>query len=182
MSPTVKSAGLAAGLAAGVAAGLAAGFAAGFAAVCASASAQGTASAIAARALPVFILQPPLSPLSVPHGAPEILTFTIRGLETHACSFENSAPPSRRPAARSAELARNIVVERDTHQDDEQGDAKLLSQSLGPLRQRAALQPLHQLEDDLSAIQDRNRQQVEEPQRQGNGHQEAEERRPPRLG
>src|SRR5882762_5327021 len=156
MSPTVKSAG--------------------FAAVCASASAHRTASAIAARAVRVFILQPPVSPLSALRGALETLgNCTIRGLETHACSFENSAPPQRRLAARSAELARNIVVERDTHQDDEQGDANLLSQSLGPLRQRAALQPLHQLEDDLSAIQDRNRQQVEEPQRQGDEHQEAEE-------
>src|SRR3984893_17973420 len=156
MSPTVESAGLAAGFAAG----------------CASASAHRTASAMAARAVRVFILQPPVSPLSTLRGAPETLGhYIIRALQTQ-----------RRLAAPSAELARNIVVERDTHQDDEQGDANLLSHSLGPLRQTAALQPLHQLEDDLSAIQDRNRQQVEEPQRERNEHQEAEERRHPRLG
>src|SRR3981081_4946371 len=101
-------------------------------------------------------------------------------METHASGAKTPQPRWRPLAARSTELARNIVVERDTHQDDEQGDANLLSQSLGPLRQRAALQPLHQLEDDLSAIQDRNRQQVEEPERQGNEHQAGEERRNPR--
>src|SRR6202163_2289541 len=85
MSPTVKSAGVAAGVAAGVVA------------VCASASAHRTASATAARAVRVFILQPPVSPLSALRGAPETLgNCTIRGLETHACSFENSAPPQPR--------------------------------------------------------------------------------------
>jgi len=40
--------------------------------------------------------------------------------------------------ARSTELARNVVIERDTHQNDEQNDAQLLPEGLCPFRERAA--------------------------------------------
>src|ERR1700728_5224674 len=77
----------------------------------------------------------------------------------------------------SAKLARNVVVQRNTHQDDEQSDPHLLPKGLGTLGKRAAFQPLHQLKEDLAAVEDRDRQQVEDPERQRDEHQEAQERR-----
>src|SRR6516225_8029135 len=76
-------------------------------------------------------------------GATHLMRCTIREPQT-----DSLQRCSRGPQTRSTELARNIVVQRDTHQDDEQGDTHLLSQRLGPLRKRAALEPLHQLEQD----------------------------------
>src|SRR5580700_9886887 len=147
MSPTMKSAGSAV--------------------VCASASAQRRRSATPARANRVFMLR-----------SPHTLTSRLwsAGQETHALHYLRtggfaSAGGHLRvgvttPIARSTELARNVVVERDTHQDDEKGDAHLLPEDLCAFRQRTALEPFHQLKQDLAAVEDRNGQQVKKPQRQ----------------
>src|SRR5207245_8161846 len=48
--------------------------------------------------------------------------------------------------------------------------------------QRAALEPLDELKDDLAAVQNRNRQQVQKAERQRDEHQETHERGDPGLG
>src|SRR5271170_7240354 len=119
MSPTVKSAGSAS--------------------VCASASAQRKMSATPARTNRVFMLPSPDTLTSRLWSARQkLLHCTIQ-------EPEDSHPPAvtrvavTTPIARSTELARNVVVERDTHQDDEKGDAHLLPEDLCAFRQRAAL-------------------------------------------
>ena len=77
-----------------------------------------------------------------------------------------------RSLGRSTELACDVVEQCDTHQQDEQRNTDLLSERLRPLGQRAALQPLDELKDDLPAVENRDGQQVEKSQRQRNQHQE----------
>ena len=56
------------------------------------------------------------------------------------CSLPGSSDP--RSPINSTELARDIVEERHTHQEDEQRDADLLAKRLRTVGQRTALQPL----------------------------------------
>src|SRR5262245_5498858 len=67
----------------------------------------------------------------------------------------------RRIIDNSAEQPRKIVVERKAHQHEQQHDADLLADRLCPLRQRTALRELGELIDDLPAVEDRDRQQVQ---------------------
>ena len=53
---------------------------------------------------------------------------------------------------------------------------------LRALRQRAALDGLHQLVDDLSAVEQRNRHQIEYAQAHADDGEEADERRQPEIG
>src|SRR6185437_16925554 len=76
----------------------------------------------------------------------------------------------------SAELAGYGVEERYPHEEDQQRYPHLLSERLRPIRHGAALHPLDELEDDLAAVEDGDRQQVEESQGQRDQHQEAQER------
>src|SRR5262252_4950887 len=108
---------------------------------CANPMAACTSSASAARATRSFMLQ---HPSNLPFAPPGRLTCIIREPQTQAaCSTAQAAV---RPCANpSTELARNVVVQRHTHQDDEQRDSHLLPERLGALRERAALQPLDEL-------------------------------------
>src|SRR5258708_26663518 len=131
--------------------------------LCAAAGAQSAASVSATSARPARLAPPRESALGAPAARCEGFMTRSEG------------------RARSTELARNVVVERDTHQEDEQRDAQLLPERLSALGQRASRQPLDDLKQDLPPVEDRDRQQVEEAQRQGDQHQEAEKRRDARL-
>src|SRR5687767_6159739 len=56
----------------------------------------------------------------------------------------------------STEQAREVVVEGEAHQHQEQHQADLLTDGVRPLGQRAALGEFSELEDDLPAVEDRN--------------------------
>src|SRR5688572_14478562 len=58
------------------------------------------------------------------------------------------------------DLERHVVEERDAHEQDQKSNPDLLTESLCALGQRAALQPLDQLEYHLSAIEDGNGQEI----------------------
>src|SRR6202050_2008333 len=51
------------------------------------------------------------------------------------------------------QMSGDIVIERDAHQEDQQGYPHLLTETLGSLRQRAPLDGFHQLIDHLTAVQ-----------------------------
>src|SRR4029077_16285981 len=87
-----------------------------------------------------------------------------------------AAKPSPLSLCPSTDLARDVVEEGHTHQQDEQRDAHLLTEGLRPIRSRAALEPLGQLKHDLSAVEDRDGQQIQEAERQRDEHEEAQER------
>src|SRR5215470_15025019 len=97
---------------------------------------------------------------------------TVKSASLPACARHNAQTAQRRPGRRepscfthkyflsrarravgfkicSTELACDVVEQCDTHQQDEQRNTNLLSERLGALRERAALQPLHELKDDL---------------------------------
>ena len=79
---------------------------------------------------------------------------------------------------RAAQLnkPRQVVVESETHQHEQQHDADLLADGLRALGQRAALGKLGELEDDLPAVEDRNGQQIEHEQTHAHDREERQER------
>ena len=66
--------------------------------------------------------------------------------------------------SRSAQDSRYIVIKCEAHQQEQRKYANLLPDNLRPIGQRAAFHPFRNLVHDLPAIQDRNRQQVEDAQ------------------
>src|ERR1700683_5125438 len=71
----------------------------------------------------------------------------------------------------STELSRDVVEQCNAHQQDEQRHAQLLADGLETFRQRAALEPLDGLKDDLAAVEDRDWQQVHESEGEAEDHQ-----------
>src|SRR5512135_1468448 len=64
----------------------------------------------------------------------------------------------------SAEQPGQVVVERKTHQHEQQQDADLLADRLGALGERAALDEFRQLVDHLAAVEHRDGQQIQHEQ------------------
>src|SRR5665213_2092644 len=75
----------------------------------------------------------------------------------------------------SAKLARDIIEERHPEQQHQQRDADLLAKYLRALAQGLALDPFCHLKHDLAAIQQRDRQQVEQRERQRDQYQKLQE-------
>src|SRR5688500_8573826 len=74
----------------------------------------------------------------------------------------------------SIELAHDVVEQRDAHEQYQKCNPDLLTEELSTLGERIAFEPFDQLEYDLPAVENRDRQQVQEPKTQRNQHQEAE--------
>ncbi len=109
----------------------------------------------------------------------QIMTFCnvlVIRTPTFATLSLDSVCPAYWPERARADLARDVVEQRDAHQQDQECDPDLLAEHLRALGERAALQPLHELEHHLTAIEYWNRQQVQEPEAQRNEHQEIQER------
>src|ERR1700733_2911087 len=105
---------------------------------------------------------------------------TSNGAASHASAARSARHFARRVRLikdASTELSREIVEQRNAHQQDQQRHAQLLADGLETFGQRATLEPFDGLEDDLTAVEDWNRQQIHESERQTDDDQEAEERR-----
>src|SRR5512145_1896920 len=76
----------------------------------------------------------------------------------------SAASTFKRMAGGSAEQARQVVVEGEAHQHEQQHQTDLLSDGLCALGQRTALGELRELEDDLPSIENRNGQQIQDEQ------------------
>src|SRR5450631_1023562 len=93
----------------------------------------------------------------------------------HSSNILNAPRVMRTPPApwrTSTELPRDVVVEGDAHEQHNQHDTDLLTGDLRALGQRTAFQPLDGLYDDLTTIENRDGQQVHEPQGQTDHDQE----------
>src|SRR5688500_10671878 len=88
----------------------------------------------------------------------------------------NAASSFRRIGDGSTEQTREVVVEGEAHQYQEQHQADLLADGLRTLGQRAALGEFRELEDDLPAVEDRNREQIQHEQAHAHYRQERKER------
>src|SRR5690606_34386634 len=105
------------------------------------------------------------------------------------CAATGSAPRPRTTTMRTAVPARkncftrtsatgqpdDIVEKGEAHQEQQQQDADLLADDLHPLGYRAAFRDLNELVDDLPAVQQGNRQQVDDAQADTDDRQEAQE-------
>src|SRR5258708_6131306 len=118
----------------------------------------------------------------VPHGAclnpplySQIMTFR-NVLVIRRPTFATNLSVGLLAGESRADLARDVVEQGDAHHEDQQGDPDLLAEHLRALGEWAALQPLHELEHHLATVEYRNGQEVEEPEAQGNEHQEIHER------
>src|ERR1700685_4369574 len=80
----------------------------------------------------------------------------------------------------STELSRDVVEQCNAHQQDEQRHAQLLADGLETFRQRAALEPLDGLKDDLAAVEDRDWQQVHKSEGEADDHQKLQKRGQPK--
>src|SRR3954469_20822070 len=80
----------------------------------------------------------------------------------HTNRLDNGIPWKEIVLAMRGEYAGQVVEQRDAHQQHEQQQARPLAHHAGTLGQRAALGPLRDLEHDLAAVENRDRQQVEE--------------------
>src|SRR5690606_10841718 len=81
----------------------------------------------------------------------------------------------------SAEHPRQVVIEDEPHQKNHQQDSELLSESQGPIRQRRALDPLRELENDLAAVEYRHGEQVQDAEADADDGEKAQERAEARL-
>src|ERR1039457_7350762 len=120
------------------------------------------------------------------------MLLTVKSLSVLCCAsnaagmaVSASASTSARAFARrlrmikyaSAELTRDIVEQRHTHQQHQQCDAELLGDGLKAIGQWTAFEPFDGLKHDLAAVENRNRQQIHEAQRQAHDHEKIQKRR-----
>src|SRR6266852_333439 len=97
------------------------------------------------------------------------ISRTTKGWNAHAdpaSTSSKSAAPSAFFTDRSLtrEQAVEVVVDGERHQEEEQGEAQTLTQFHRALRNRAALENLDGIIQQVSPIQKRNRKQVEHTQ------------------
>src|SRR5262249_7127885 len=128
----------------------------------------------------IFMRNEPLSPTVAPPPGPK---FQPRRLYKFSPPVQPQPPadrafPSKR--CRKVTISRpnpvkngkqpwNVVVGRKNQQHQDDGEADAETDFLGPLRQGPPPQPLEPVEQKVTAIEQRNREQVQEPDRDRNG-------------
>src|ERR671911_87097 len=76
----------------------------------------------------------------------------------------------------SMELAHDVVEQRDAHEQHQKRKTDLLAEHLRPLGERGAFEPFGQLKHDLPAVENRDREKVQEAETQRDQYQKTEER------
>src|SRR5262245_2325936 len=131
---------------------------------------------------------PPIVPKVVPSERTSILAPTVRGVDPVArttvattarrpdrISSRSASRTSRIPLA-SGEHLLHVEVHDEAEEDEEEDEAHLCHPLLDPVRQIAAEQGLGPEDQDVAAVQDRDREEVQDAELEADQREDVEER------
>src|SRR6185437_7856408 len=117
-----------------------------------------------------------------PGGTVGLAGVWARALPQSGTTAKMSAVRGARCAARQLPLVKegstdltDVGKQCNAHEQEQQGETDLLADQLEALGQRTAFEPFNGLKHDLTAVEDRNGQQIHEAERKAQQHQELQE-------